>query len=132
MVGECAEVVTREVLDRLEGVRRESAGQWAARCPAHEDRKPSLSISDGLDGRILLHCHAGCELEAVLLAVNLETRDLFPKTNGHQRAPVINEYDYTDAQGALLFQVVRCLPKVFRQRRHDGRGGWTCGAGSAG
>ena len=85
----------------------------------------SLSISRGDDGRWLLHCHAGCELEAVLLAVNLETRELFPKTNGHQRAPVIAEYDYTDEQGALLFQVVRYLPKEFRQRRPDGRGGWT-------
>ena len=112
-----------DLLAKFSKARKAGAGRWTAHCPAHDDTTPSLSISRGDDGRWLLHCHAGCELEAVLLAVNLETRDLFPKTNGHQRAPVIAEYDYTDEQGALLFQVVRHLPKEFRQRRPDGRGG---------
>ena len=45
-------------------------GQWhgsygTARCPAHDDRRPSLSVSDGLDGRVLVHCHAGCDQGAV-------------------------------------------------------------------
>lgn len=126
MVGECAEVVTREVLDRLDGVRRESAGQWAARCPAHEDRKPSLSISDGLDGRILLHCHAGCETETVLAALGMVPGDLFadaPSSNG-TGFQIEVEYDYVDEDGTLLFQVVRLRPKSFRQRRPDGMGGW--------
>ena len=36
-----------------------SGGEWSARCPAHRDRVNSLSISEGADGRVLLHCHAG-------------------------------------------------------------------------
>ena len=48
-----------------------------ARCPAHSDHSPSLSISQGLDGRVLLHCFAGCSTEAILSAVKLSPRDLF-------------------------------------------------------
>ncbi len=37
-----------------------------ARCPAHEDRKPSLSISSGRDGKVLVRCHAGCDQRDVI------------------------------------------------------------------
>lgn len=45
-------------------------GRWQGRyglcgCPAHDDRTPSLSVSDGRDGRLLLHCHAGCDYRGV-------------------------------------------------------------------
>ncbi len=52
--------------------------QWMARCPAHEDRKPSLSVSRGHDGRALLRCHARCSLAGILAALGLQERDLFP------------------------------------------------------
>ncbi len=56
--------------------KRNGAG-WAAKCPvpAHEDHRASLSIGKGDHGQWLLHCHAGCTLDAILAAVNLETRD---------------------------------------------------------
>jgi hypothetical protein len=41
---------------------------WLARCPAHSDKKPSLSIDEGRDGRALLHCHAGCSTDDILAA----------------------------------------------------------------
>jgi len=63
------------LLGRLEGVRRAGAGSWMARCPAHPDRNPSLSIALR-DGRVLLHCFAGCPPEAVLGAVGLTWKDL--------------------------------------------------------
>ena len=47
------------ILTKLEHVRK-TGGGWQARCPAHEDRQASLSVSTGDDGRVLLHCHAGC------------------------------------------------------------------------
>jgi hypothetical protein len=53
------------------------AGRWKARCPAHDDRSPSLSIREGDDGRVLVHCHAGCATAAILEAAGLCLRDLF-------------------------------------------------------
>ena len=38
-----------------------------ARCPAHDDRKPSLSIRDADDGKVLVRCHAGCDQARVKL-----------------------------------------------------------------
>ena len=49
-----------ELLARLDGVRKQSSG-WVARCPAHEDKKASLSINEGEKG-VLLKCHAGCSI----------------------------------------------------------------------
>lgn len=57
------------VLGALEGVQR-SGGGWVARCPAHQDREPSLSIGQGADGRVLLHCFAGCDFGAVVAALH--------------------------------------------------------------
>jgi hypothetical protein len=66
--------------------KRSGAG-WCCRCPAHDDRNPSLSISAGDDGRALVNCHAGCKPAAITAAVGLTVRDLFPddpsRRNGH-------------------------------------------------
>jgi hypothetical protein len=67
-----------ELLGRLERVRPCGKG-WVARCPAHEDRTASLSVACGDDGRVLLHCFAGCASTAVLGALGLELRDLFDR-----------------------------------------------------
>lgn len=129
-------------------------GKWRAErmhgtacCPAHADSKPSMSISER-DGRLLVHCFAGCPQEAVLEA--LKARGLWPDgvtvelplngTTGSASEPedvdpfesvssgphkrILATYDYTDSRGELLYQVVRFDPKDFRQRRPDGNGGW--------
>jgi hypothetical protein len=57
--------------------RRTARGRWQARCPAHEDRLPSLSICERPDSRILVHCFAGCTVPAILAALRLKSRDLF-------------------------------------------------------
>ena len=49
---------------------------WSARCPAHEDRQPSLSVSEGDDGRVLVNCHAGCTVDAVCCELGLQITDL--------------------------------------------------------
>ncbi len=64
------------VLDSLEHVRRGGAG-YTARCPAHDDRNPSLSIREAEDGTVLLHCHAGCRFEDICAALGLQPRELF-------------------------------------------------------
>jgi hypothetical protein len=63
------------ILPRIEQVRPSGSG-WIACCPAHEDRKPSLSIRER-NGKILLHCFAGCTVDSVCTALNIEIRDLF-------------------------------------------------------
>ena len=65
-----------KVLEQLEEVK-ERSGSWIALCPAHNDREPSLSVSEGDAGRALLKCFANCELEEIVAAMGLEMRDLF-------------------------------------------------------
>jgi Toprim domain-containing protein len=61
------------------GGRRAGSG-WIVRCPAHDDRNPSLSITDARDGKmILVHCHAGCPQAEVISA--LKDRGLWPTDN---------------------------------------------------
>lgn len=50
---------------------------WITRCPAHDDHNPSLSVSEGDDGRALFNCLAGCPPDAVLSALGLNAADLF-------------------------------------------------------
>jgi len=65
------------LLQRLEKVKGRN-GRWTARCPAHNDKGPSLAIREVDDGRILLHCFAGCDTANVVGAVGLDMSDLFP------------------------------------------------------
>ena len=63
------------LLSRLDGVMHNGENRWMAKCPAHEDRSPSLSIRD-TGTRTLIHCFAGCEAEDVLSAVGLTWQDI--------------------------------------------------------
>jgi hypothetical protein len=67
----------KAVLSRLQGVRDNRSG-WQARCPAHEDHNPSLSIREE-NGKILLHCFGGCSIEAVCAALKVKVGELFTK-----------------------------------------------------
>jgi hypothetical protein len=128
-----------------------------ARCPAHEDGRASLTADyqDGEPGRVLIRCHAGCEFAAVVAALGLRESDTYdgPPPEGSRRpafsrpspaprpAPASSRvkcdhrwtesdaYKYTDADGTLVFEVIRkacgrCGGKDFVGRRPDGRGGW--------
>lgn len=131
------------ILPRLKGIEVEKPGaEWNACCPAHDDQRASLSIGVGDDGRVLLRCQANCETSAVVQALGLSMRDLFPKTNGHNhtngstnrhvkgetngksRGRIVSTYDYVDERGALLLQAVRFDPKGFSQRKPKDGGGW--------
>jgi hypothetical protein len=117
-------MIVDELLERLERVKREGAG-WKARCPAHEDRNPSLKIDVGDDGRMLLNCHAGCTFEAIVAKLGLEPHDLFSDRAGESsdewtpRGPAIARYPYPDEDGRLLFEVCRTTDKQFPCRRPD-------------
>lgn len=74
----------QKILDRLTKVKREREGQWNACCPAHNDRSPSLAVGETQDGRVLVHCHGGCSVEDVLVAIGLDMTDLYPEATHHQ------------------------------------------------
>jgi hypothetical protein len=72
------------LLARLPDVGKASKG-WLARCPAHDDRRASLSLSEGDDGTALVKCHAGCDTPAILVAIGMKLADLFPAKVGPSR-----------------------------------------------
>lgn len=70
-----------QLLSRLDKVSGRN-GSWVACCPAHEDRRPSMSIREQ-DGKILLHCFAGCEVADIVGAIGMDLTDLFPPRETH-------------------------------------------------
>lgn len=66
------------ILSRLAKVKPTGRNRWQACCPAHEDGTPSMVISEADDGRVLIHCFAGCDIAEIVSAVGLELSDLFP------------------------------------------------------
>jgi putative DNA primase/helicase len=120
------------LLEHLDGVRPAGDG-YVARCPnpghgkGRSDLDPSLSVTEGDDGRALLKCHAQCPTEEIVAALGLSMSHLFERRDGNgSKDPkkICETYDYTDEAGNLLFQSVRFEPKSFSQRRPNGKGGW--------
>ena len=104
-----------DFLNNLENIKGDGK-EYSARCPAHNDRKNSLSVSQTTDGKILLHCHAGCTPEAVVSAMGFTMNDLFPEREGCQdgtkktppeRGQVTDEYVYFDASGVPVLKKIR-------------------------
>lgn len=96
------------LLSRLDAVRGTGRDQWLARCPGHDDGSPSLSVRELGDGRVLLHCFAGCEPGEVLGALNMRMGDLFPDNGrNHARpAPAGQRWNYRDLIRALHHEAV--------------------------
>lgn len=95
------------LLSRLNRVRKTGNGRWSCRCPAHDDKGPSLAIRELGDGRVLLHCFAGCDAQSVLDALGLTFEDLFPERIGgdlakRERRP----FNAADVLRALSFEAL--------------------------
>jgi hypothetical protein len=87
-----------------------------ALCPAHDDKRASLSVARGDEQPIVLHCHAGCSVDTILSALGLSMAAV---TNGQPR--LAKTYTYTDERGAPLYTVERwASPKTFRPCALDG------------
>jgi len=124
-----------EQIARGLGKHSKTTGGYSAICPAHDDKSPSMSVSDADNGKILVHCHAGCDPVAVIDA--LKRRNLWPEHVNEKPLPltrqtervkktIVATYDYVNPDtGEVKLQVVRYEPKDFRQRRPDGSGGWS-------
>jgi len=91
------------LISHLDGVKEIRHGQYIARCPAHEDGSPSLAIKDGDEGRVILHCFAGCETEDVLNAIGVTFADVMPERIG-------TEYSYKPLKPRFdARQVLECI-----------------------
>lgn len=90
-----------KLLKRLESVKKTRPDKWVAKCPAHDDKRPSLSIREAEDGKILLKCWAGCGASEITNALGLSLADLFPgdrrSLKDHSTGPMRKPFDYRDA-----------------------------------
>src|SRR5947209_2637635 len=75
------------VLSRLHNVHQRGEN-YTACCPAHNDKTPSLSVSEGDDGRVLLKCWTGCKTEDIVAAIGLSMSDLFPEPFREPMRPI--------------------------------------------
>ena len=99
-----------------DATRRRTATATKAKCPAHEDKNPSLSVSQGRT-RVLVKCHAGCSFQDISAALNTETpRSVVSggKATGRGKrqatlpgGPNVLRYDYRNADGVIEFVVIR-------------------------
>jgi hypothetical protein len=94
------------VLSRLDRVKRTGADRWIACCPAHDDRGPSLSIREIEDGRVLLHCFAGCDVSEILAALSLEIGDLFPRALGENLSRERRPFPAADILRCISFEAL--------------------------
>ena len=96
------------LISRLDGVKETGHGKYVARCPAHEDRSPSLAIKDCGDGRILLHDFAGCETEDVLSALGLTFADVMPERIGteYSHKPERQRFDARQVLAGISHEVM--------------------------
>lgn len=94
------------LLSRLNGVRRTGPSRWLAKCPAHHDRKASLSIRELDDGRVLVHDFAGCDTESVLAAVALTFDDLYPERALGEFKPERRLFNAVDILRAVGFEAL--------------------------
>ena len=91
------------LLQRLTKVKG-GRGHWTACCPAHEDRSPSLAVTETDDGRILLKCFGGCSVQAIVGAIGMEMSDLFPDSKDHYKPKVKNAFYATDLLKLIEFE----------------------------
>jgi hypothetical protein len=94
--------VIDNLISKLDKPKRTGSGSWIARCPAHDDRSPSLTVREMPDGRILLKCHAECDTQAVLDAMGLKFSDLFPEPLGERLPPVRRPFPAADVLEAVM------------------------------
>jgi len=98
-------VPIEQLLSSLLKVRKVGIGRWIACCPAHNDSKPSLAIRETDDGRVLLHCFAGCSANEIVSALGIEMADLFPEANRDHHKAVRRPFAATDVLKIVATEV---------------------------
>ena len=87
-----------------------SGSDYMSCCPAHDDENPSLSVREGCDGKILLHCFAGCPVDSICASLGIEMSDLFDSDFSAKNVPIRTVYSYKDEEGRELYRKIRIEP----------------------
>lgn len=96
-----------DILPRLEKAKQTGRGNWLACCPAHDDNSPSMTMHETDDGRILVHCWAGCSFEEIVNAVGMGWEPWFPpKQEGDFKKPVRRPFPAADVLAAVADDVM--------------------------
>jgi len=94
-------MIADALLSRLDGCRRTGVNRWIAKCPAHDDRHPSLSIRELDREKVLVKCWSGCSAANVLAAAGLEFSALYPPRLTHRTKPERKSWPAAD--------ILRCV-----------------------
>lgn len=130
MVNFTKKIAFSELIQQIEsrtGFTAKQAGTGVVlRCPSHNDKNPSLSISESNDGKILLNCFAGCSFEEICTALDLEATSFFSNEYNSSAPTSIKRYPsgtkaypYHDEQRNLLYWKCRFPNKHFLYQRYD-------------
>ncbi len=100
-----------EFITHFEGVKKTALNQYIAKCPAHGDEHPSLSIGLSKDqSHIVVHCFVGCATQDILESAGLQMKDLYPEESRQKVVSQIvfkKEYQYHDENGILVYTKTR-------------------------
>jgi hypothetical protein len=100
------------ILANLKRVKSTSKNRWLACCPAHEDRSPSLSIMQNEQGKIFIHCFAGCNGKAIMSSIGMTLSDLYPERisppHGLGKPLPFSPYDALNLIGREAMIVAMC------------------------
>lgn len=100
-------MAAENILKCLDKVRKTGRNKWQACCPAHDDKGPSLAVRELDDGRVLIHCFAGCGAVEILDAVGLDWSALHPtKAAGDHLPKVRNPWNASDVFTALSLEIL--------------------------
>lgn len=94
------------LLSRLDKVKRTGQGRYVARCPAHADKNPTLSIRELTDGRVLVHCFAGCSATEIVAAAGIDMSELFPPRDDAGGKPETRPFPAADALRCVGFEAL--------------------------
>jgi DNA primase len=107
------------LLNKLNKVKRTSTNQYIACCPAHDDKSPSLSITDKGDGKILINCYAGCGTEDVLDSIGMSFEDIMPpKVIEHKVAPIKQKVYASDALKVIQLESRIVIMAAYELKRN--------------
>ena len=111
-----------EFVQRFDKARKTGTNSYQCCCSAHDDKKASLSIKYDND-KILLYCHAGCNIKDIVRKAGLKMRDLYNKkskkiySEKKNNYIVEKEYFYSDINNTLLYKAIRYKDKKFYPAR---------------